>query len=213
MNVFLWFILLFAGSLFSSPGLPKKQELLIAVIGDSLSAGHGLSRADSYPDLLEKALRKKYSQQNIRVLNLSASGKTSAYAMTVLKRLSRKNQNPDLLLLALGANDGLQNLGLPGLEKRLNKAIAYAQKQGMEVMLAGMQLPSNMGPRHTQQFADIFPRVAKKNSIVLIPFLLEGVAMKEEYNLPDRIHPNKKGQQKILGTVQPFIEAWINAQT
>ncbi len=169
----------------------------LIIIGDSISEGYGVAKESSYPELIEKSLK------NWKVTNSSVSGSTSASASTrVAWALKSK---PQAILLALGANDGLRGLDSKEMEKNLSTAIDLAQKAGVKVLLAGMLAPPNYGKEYTTRFAAVFPHLAKKKKIPLYPFLLEGVAGKAKFNLPDGIHPNEAGQKKIKDALLPFL--------
>jgi acyl-CoA thioesterase I len=113
---------------------------------------------------------------------------------------------PDLVLLALGANDGLRGLKVSELEKNLSETILIAQKEKVSVVLAGMQMPPNYGEKYTTEFAAAFPKIAKKYKIKLIPFLLEGVAADSKLNLADGVHPNEKGHQVLADSVYKALK-------
>ena len=167
----------------------------VVVLGDSLAAGYGLDPEESYPALLQGMAMR--AGLEVSVINAGVSGDTTAGG---LRRLDWLLKRPvDVLVLALGGNDGLR--GIPAAVTRTNlQAIIERTKQrypGAKVVLAGMQMPPNMGEEYRQSFARIFPEVAKGSGAVLVPFLLEGVGGRPELNQPDQIHPTAEGQ-KIL---------------
>ncbi len=169
----------------------------ILFLGDSLTEGYQLSREEAYPAIIERTLKKE--NKNIKVINGGVSGATSASG---LKRLDwYLRAKPDIMILALGANDGLRGLNLMDTEKNLSAVIKKAQERGMLVILAGMKMPTNMGESYRKEFEDLFPSLSKKFSIKLVPFLLEGVGGRPEMNLPDGIHPNPKGHLKMAENV------------
>ncbi len=174
----------------------------VLFLGDSLTEGYQLAKEEAYPALIEKELQKK--RKDIKVINGGVSGATSASGM---KRLDwYLKSKPDIMVLALGANDGLRGLKLADTEKNLSQVIEKAQAKGITVILAGMQMPTNMGVKYRDEFQKMFPKVAKKYSIKLIPFLLEGVGAVPELNLPDGIHPNAKGHKIMAQTVLKVLE-------
>jgi acyl-CoA thioesterase-1 len=176
--------------------LQVKAETIL-FLGDSLTEGYQLSREEAYPALIEKILKDE--KKEIKVINGGVSGATSASG---LKRLDwYLRAKPDIMVLALGANDGLRGLKLNETEKNLSLVIMKAQERGMIVILAGMKMPTNMGETYRKEFEKIFSTLSKKYSIKLIPFLLEGVGGKPELNLPDGIHPNPKGHKKMADNV------------
>jgi acyl-CoA thioesterase I len=169
---------------------PAKKLL---VLGDSLSEGYGIAKADAYPSLLE--MKIKASGKNWTVINASISGSTSASGPARLKwQLKSK---PDLVLIALGANDGLRGLDVKSIEKNLAATIEMARREKVPIVFAGMYMPPNYGEDYRKKFEAVFTNLAKKYQLKFIPFLLEGVAGKPELNLADGIHPNEKGH-KIL---------------
>jgi acyl-CoA thioesterase-1 len=176
---------------------PALLARTILFLGDSLTEGYRVAKEEAYPALVEQELRKKHP--GVKVINGGVSGATSASA---LKRLDwYLKAKPDIMVLALGANDGLRGLKPAQAEKNLAAVIEKAQSRGIKVVLAGMKMPTNMGESYRQEFEGIFPRLAKKYSLTLIPFLLEGVAVRPEYNLGDGIHPNPKGHEIMAQTV------------
>ena len=181
----------------------KKVSLLI--IGDSLSAGYKVDEQKSYPKLLESLLKKRHPTYTTEIINLSISGSTSASAKSRLKRSSPKYA-PDVLLIALGGNDGLRGLPASAMKKNLQETIDLGQSMGLEIILAGMKVPANYGKRYQEQFDKAFEELAQKNDLVFIPFLLKGVAMNPKLNLPDGIHPNEEGQKMMAETVLPYLE-------
>jgi acyl-CoA thioesterase-1 len=183
----------FASSVFSKT---------VLCLGDSLTEGYHLNKEEAYPYLVEEALRKKHP--DLKVINGGVSGATSASG---LKRLDwYLKARPDIMILALGANDGLRGLRVSEAEKNLSGVIEKAQSKGIKVILAGMQMPTNYGEAYRKDFSELFTKLAKKYHLTLIPFLLEGVATKPELNLPDGIHPNPKGHEMIAKTVMKYLE-------
>jgi acyl-CoA thioesterase-1 len=170
----------------------------IVCLGDSLTEGFGVAPERSYPSLLQTRLREA-GREHTRVVNAGISGSTSASAVSRL-RWQLKAQ-PDWVILALGANDGLRGLDLAETEKNLADAITLAKSQGVKVVLAGMQIPPNYGPDYTRRFRALFPELARRFDVVLIPFLLEGVAARPELNLSDGIHPNAAGYEQVVANV------------
>lgn len=174
----------------------------ILFLGDSLTEGYQLSKEEAFPALIEKELKKNHKE--IKVINGGVSGATSASGM---KRMDwYLKAKPDFLVLALGANDGLRGMKVTETEKNLSNVIEKAQQRGITVILAGMKMPTNMGEPYRTQFENIFPKVAKKYSVKLIPFILEGVGGRPEFNLPDGIHPNPKGHEIMAKTILKVLE-------
>ena len=204
-SVFL-FLTLFLIS-FSTPSL-LYAETTVLMLGDSLTEGTGVEKAKAYPYLVEQKL-KEQGFLAIKVINAGVTGSTTASAQSRLAWYLR--EPPDILLLALGANDGLR--GLPTLQMKHNLAgtIELALSKGIRVVLAGMKMPPNYGEDYTLQYEKVFPELAKKYDITFIPFLLEGVAGDPTLNLPDGIHPNERGHQIISELVYKTLVKLINA--
>lgn len=174
----------------------------ILFLGDSLTEGYQLSKEEAYPAIIEKTLKK--TRKDIKVINGGVSGATTASG---LKRLDwYLKAKPDVMVLALGGNDGLRGMNLSQTEKNLSAVIEKAQSRGIQVILAGMKMPTNMGEPYRMNFENVFPKLAKKYSLKLIPFILEGVGGKPEYNLPDGIHPNPKGHEIMAKNVLSVLE-------
>lgn len=188
-------------TLFSTTAFSKT----ILFLGDSLTEGYQLAKEEAYPALIEKELQKE--DPTIKVINGGVSGATSASG---LKRMDwYLKAKPELMVLALGANDGLRGLSVSETEKNLTSVVKKAQERGITVIIAGMKMPTNMGEKYRKDFEGVFNRVAKKNSIAIIPFILEGIGGVPGLNLPDGIHPNAEGHkimaQTILKVLRPLI--------
>lgn len=177
-------------------------EPTILFLGDSLTEGYGLAQSYSYPSLLEKKLKEK--GYKFKIINAGISGSTSASAEGRLKwQLKTK---PDVLFLALGANDGLRGLDTQAMYKNLEKTIQMAQKEKVKVILAGMKMPLNYGEDYRHKYEAVFTDLAKKYSVTFVPFLLEGVAASKTLNLPDGVHPNERGYDVIATNLVPVME-------
>ena len=173
----------------------------ILFLGDSLTEGYQLSKEEAYPALIEKELQKE--KKDVKIINGGSSGATSASGT---KRMDwYLKAKPDIMVLALGANDGLRGLKIEQTEKNLSSAIERAQERGIKVILAGMQMPTNMGASYRKDFQAMFPKLSKKYNISLIPFLLEDVGGNPKLNLPDGIHPNAKGHEIMAKNVLKYI--------
>lgn len=178
-------------------------ETRIVFLGDSLTAGYGLAQEESYPARLQSRLIADGFEAT--VLNAGVSGDTSAGG---LRRVDWVLASPtDVLLIALGGNDGLRGLSTEALAQNLTGMIeaARARHPDITILLAGMQMPGSMGTAYQESFAAVYPTVARETNAILIPFLLEGVAGDPQLNLPDGIHPNAKGQAVIAETVWPYL--------
>jgi acyl-CoA thioesterase-1 len=174
---------------------------LVVFLGDSLSAGYGLSEEDAFPAVIGERLAAL--GRPVRVVNAGVSGDTSAGGRARLDWLLR--QNPDVLVVELGANDGLRDLPAAATEDNLRAIITTAKSRGIRVLLCGMQLPPNYGRDTTAAFAAIFPRLAGELDVALVPFLLEGVGGVPELNQADGIHPTVEGDRRVAETVLPHL--------
>ncbi len=180
---------------------PEKRNVVL-FLGDSLTAGYGLSQEEAYPALIEKSWKKQGLSWQVR--NAGVSGYTSG---DVLENLSWcLTSDVYLVFLAIGANDGLRGQKISLLESNLLSIIDACQQAGAVVVLAGMKIPPNYGQDYTRDFAMVYSKIASQNRIELLPFLLEGIAGKSEYNLEDGIHPNAKGHRKIATMVEEFFK-------
>jgi acyl-CoA thioesterase-1 len=187
-------------------GAGAAAEPVVLCLGDSLTEGFGIAPEKSYPRLLEQRLRDG-GHPEARVINAGISGSTTASAVSRLRW--QLKARPDVVILALGGNDGLRGLDLPQTEKNLSDAIVLAKQRDVRVVLAGMQIPPNYGADYTARFRALFPALAERHDVALIPFLLEGVAADPELNLPDGIHPNAAGYEivveNVLETLLPLL--------
>jgi acyl-CoA thioesterase I len=185
---------------FISHGANKVPTILF--IGDSLTEGYGVAKESSYVALVEDYFLKQGKQ--VKILNGSVSGSTTSSGMKRLRWFMKAK--PDILVLELGANDGLRGVKLEVSKNNLDEMISFALKNKMKVLLAGMMLPPNYGPEYTNQFKSMFEELTKKYKISLIPFLLEGVAGKQELNQADGMHPNEKGHLILKSTMIKYLE-------
>src|SRR5689334_2802724 len=179
--------------IFQASSAPK----VILFFGDSLTAGYGLSVEEAFPAIVGKKLND--AKKPCTVINAGLSGETSAGGLSRLDWVLR--QPVDIFVLELGANDGLRGLPVDETRKNLQLIIDNVKKKNptVQIVLAGMMVPPNMGPDYTTNFQRIYPDLAKKNNTKLIPFLLQGVAGNEKLNNADGIHPNVEGH-KIVAT-------------
>ncbi len=175
----------------------------ILVFGDSLSAAYRIPREAGWVNLLAQRLQEKNRQTGTpayQVINASVSGETSAGGLTRLPALLAAH-HPKLVILALGANDGLRGLPLQQTTRNLERMITLVKKQNGKALLVGMQLPPNYGATYTRKFQALFVEVAKKEKIPLVPFLLEGIASQRESFQSDGLHPTSAAQPMLLETV------------
>jgi acyl-CoA thioesterase-1 len=168
-------------------------ERVIVVLGDSLTAGLGVAREEAYPALLEARLRRE--GYDYRVVNAGVSGDTSAGGLRRVDWALRAR--PEIVIVALGANDGLRGLPVDALRDNLEQIVRRVRAAGARVLLAGMRVPPNYGDEYARDFAAVFPEVARRTGVPLAPFLLDGVAGEARLNQADGIHPTAEGQRLI----------------
>lgn len=205
------FLLISAIALLAVPaeGDAEPPPVRVIFFGDSLTAGYGLLPDEAYPALIGDSLAAQgYS---VEVVNAGVSGDTTAGGARRIAWVLR--QPADVLVLALGANDGLRGLEVSRMQANLQNIIdaSRATVPNIQIILAGMLAPPNMGAAYTTAFAAAFTDLAEQNNLPLVPFLLEGVAGEATLNQRDGIHPTAEGQQKIARTMLPFVEAAVTA--
>ncbi len=188
---------------------PASAKYTLVAFGDSLTAGYGLPVDESYPALLERMLLTRGA--SIRVINSGVSGETSAGG--VRRAAFVRSLNPDIVLFGLGGNDALRFLSPQDLEKNLDEAlgILLAGTDAPQVLLLGMRAPGNADAEYRRAFDAVYPRLAEKYQLPLVPFFLEGVALDRTYTIEDGIHPNALGyafiiEKNILPILWPLLE-------
>ena len=180
----------------------KDTGVKVVILGDSISAGLGVEPEQAFPFLVQDMLKQK-GFAFVNITNGSISGSTTAGATSRLKWYLKTK--PDILVLALGANDGLRGLSTDLMTQNLEKAIILAKKNGIKVILAGMKIPPNYGAEYAKAFESSFVFLAQKHDLPFIPFLLKDVAGKAFFNQADGIHPNPEGHKIIATTVFDII--------
>jgi acyl-CoA thioesterase-1 len=191
-SAFLRFLLLCACLL---PGVSAAQQTIL-VFGDSLSAGYGIPRESAWATLLQKKLQHTHPQY--KVVNASISGETTSGGRQRISHALREHK-PAIVILELGANDGLRGTPLSITEANLAYIIRRCQSAHARVLLAGMQLPPNYGPDYTEHFRKLYPKLAKRYHVSLLPFLLEGVGA-DQFQA-DNLHPVAQAQPRILQNI------------
>lgn len=189
----------------ADPPLP-----VILVFGDSLSAGYGIHVEQGWVSLLAR----KISQlgYGFRVINASVSGETTAGGVGRLPH-ALDVQQPRILVLELGANDGLRGLPLDDTRDNLEKMITLARSRGVSVLLLGMRMPPNYGERYTSGFQNMYSALAAAHQLALVPFLLDQVALNPALMQPDGLHPTEAGQPLLLDNVWPKLEPLLRKTT
>lgn len=180
----------------------------IMVFGDSLSAGYGLPQEAGWVSLLKNRLQTK-SQANI--INKSISGETALGGRNRIEK-ELKTHRPDIVIIELGGNDGLRGASIESIRNNLEAIIEACKRSNAAVLLAGMQLPPNYGITYTQKFQDIYPQLAKRHNVKLVPFLLDGFGNKREFFQSDGIHPTAQAQEKIVDNVWRVLETMLKTQ-
>ena len=181
-------------------------ETVITVLGDSLTAGFGLSPEDAFPAQLETQLRR--DGFDVRVVNAGVSGDTSAGGRARLDWVLA--DAPDLVIVELGANDALRGLAPAETEANLDAVLAVLTGRGVAVLLAGMLAPPNFGPDYGREFGAVFPRLADKYAVPFYPFFLDGVAARPRLNQADGVHPNAEGVAEIVTRIAPYVRRVID---
>ena len=196
-------VITFCCSTFSAQA---QETFTVVFLGDSLTEGLGLEESEAFPALIEDKLAAD-GLDHIRVINAGVSGSTSASGLSRMQWYIRSQ--PDLLVLSLGANDGLRGLDIQEMKANLAKTIEFARENGVDVIITGMLVPPNMGQEYTSAFASVFPDLATEYDIPLMPFLLEDVAAVPELNQADGIHPNVEGAQIVAENVYEFLRPFL----
>jgi acyl-CoA thioesterase I len=175
----------------------------ILVLGDSLSAALGIRPEQGWVALLAQRLQAQgYGYQ---IVNASVSGETTSGGLERLPRALQLHQ-PGTVILELGANDGLRGLPVEETRENLAHMVRLSQAAGARVLLVGMRIPPNYGPRYTEQFARMFPELANQYHLPLVPFLLEKVALDPTRMQQDGMHPNARGEPPVLDTLWPYLK-------
>uniref|UniRef100_UPI0040486FC4 arylesterase n=1 Tax=Algoriphagus sp. TaxID=1872435 RepID=UPI0040486FC4 len=211
--IFLFGIIPFVSSCNSNPEKKKTEtgkqvvevepKKTILFFGNSLTAGYGIDPEESFAGRIQSRLDSL--EKEFRVINGGLSGETTAGGLSRLDWFLE--EEPYLFVLELGGNDGLRGIPLTETKKNLLAIVTKVQAKypNTKVILAGMQIPPNMGQEYTEEFKAIYPAVAREKNIELIPFLLEGVAGNPDLNLPDGIHPTAEGHRLVMETLWSYI--------
>jgi acyl-CoA thioesterase I len=179
---------------------------VILAFGDSLTAGHGVQEQESYPSRLQVILQEKgYSH---RVVNAGVSGDTTAGGVRRISWLLK--HKPRIVILALGANDGLRGLAIDEMHSNLKRIIEICREHNARVLLAGMKIPPNFGEEYSREFEGVYFKLSQEFAIPLVPFLLEGVAAKREYTQNDGIHPLGSGYKIVTETVWTHLQPMLS---
>ena len=178
----------------------------VLVVGDSLSAAFGMELREGWVALL--AARLDQQQPRYRVVNASVSGDTTANGLARLPRLLAEHR-PAIVIIELGGNDGLRGLAPEQMKKNIGTMIAKSKVQGAKVLLLGVELPPNYGPKYNERFQRVYKDLAAENRVPLVPSVMDGVGTKVELMQADRIHPNAAAQEKMLDNVWPALRTLL----
>lgn len=182
------------------------QPCRIAVLGDSLTSGYGLELDEGFPARLEQALRE--DGYACEVLDAGVSGDTSAGGLARLDWML--GDEPSHVIVELGGNDALRALPPDEMERNLDAIVTRLKEEEVEVLLAGMYAPPNLGREYGEAFAAVFPRVAEQHDVPLYPFFLDGVAGQPALTQPDGIHPTAEGVSQIVEGILPTVKRWLD---
>ena len=193
-----WVLLVTTVAPFSAGALSQGP---IVVLGDSLSAGYGIDPRDGWVNLLAQRINRP-------VVNASVSGETSVGGRIRVATILREH-NPSILIVELGANDGLRGLGLSQTRENLRDIVLAARQRDVQVLLLGMKLPPNYGPAYTLGFEQLFEELARTYALPLVPFFLDGVALNTELMQEDGLHPSAAAQPVLLDNIWPALEKML----
>src|SRR5690606_35318630 len=188
----------------ADPGIDRPRQIL--VLGDSLSAEYGLPRDSGWVQLIAQRLKQRNPAYRIR--NASISGDTTGNGLQRLPAILDEFA-ADIVMIQLGANDGLRGLPLADMKANLQGMIDMASARGAKVLLIGQRIPPNYGKRYAERFYETFGELAKENAVALVPFMLEPVALDEAMFQADGLHPTVEAQSHIAETIWPYLEAML----
>ena len=175
----------------------------ILVYGDSLSAAYGVAKSQGWVEYLQKKLADQHFRYD--VINASISGETTSGGLTRLATTLAKTK-PNIIILELGANDGLRGLPVNEMSANLNAMITQSKKANVKVLLVGMRIPPNYGPKYTDSFSNTYPQLSQQHKVTLVPFMLENIAAKPKLIQDDGLHPNVLGQPMMLDNIWPKLQ-------
>ena len=188
--------------LFAAAAAQAATAPTVLVFGDSLSAGYGIDVDQSWPALLQSRLESQGYEH--RVINASISGETTEGGVTRIAR-TLENFSPELVILELGGNDGLRGFPPDRMKTNLQTIIETTKTSGAAVVMLGIRIPTNYGPRYTGAFENVYRELAEQLSVLWIEFFMEGIALNEELMQEDGIHPNASAQSILLDNAWPII--------
>lgn len=183
----------------------NQTPVTILALGDSLTAGYGLQPSEAVPAILERLLRDE--GYNVRMINAGVSGDTSGGGLARLDWSLA--ENPDAAIVELGANDGLRGMSVQQMEQNLDTILRKLTERGIVTLFTGMGAPPNMGREYGEAYNAVFPKLTKKYKVDFYPFYLQGVYMEPDLTLPDGLHPNAAGTQKIAENLLPLVRPLV----
>lgn len=189
---------------------PNDYTKTLVALGDSLTAGLGVDADQTYPAQLERKLTA--DGYSIKVINAGISGETSSGTLTRIHWVI-SSLKPDFILLVIGANDGMRGIDIHYLEDNLDRIISIIKESNIPVLIGGMQMLPNLGPAYARAFEEVYPKIAQRHDVMLIPFFLEGVAGEKKFNQRDGIHPTAEGYAMIVEHIYPYVLELINASS
>ncbi|NBV82843.1 arylesterase [bacterium] len=196
----IWFGLICLITVLFSTSSNAAQKTVV-FLGDSLVAGYGVDPSESYPSVIQQKIKK--DRLNWMVVNAGVSGDTTQGGKNRLKWVLKRQ--PDMIVVALGANDGMRGIPTAVIRDNLNAIIDTSRKSGVFVVLMGIRIPTNYGKTYEDAIVDTLASVAKEKKVPYLPFYIRDVAAKPELNLADGIHPNPAGHQKVADRVYSFL--------
>ena len=196
------FIIILLSIVLSQHTLGGDSKRLL-ILGDSISAGYGISVDKQWTRILQRKL--DLSGKNLRIVNASSSGETTGGGLSKIQSLL-KSDSPDYLLIELGGNDALRGYPVEKIKFNLTEICKMAIKQNIAVILMQIKIPPNYGRKYTQAFESLYGEIANEMEILLIPFILENIALDPNLMLPDGIHPNEKGQPLIADEIYHWLK-------
>lgn len=179
----------------------------ILIYGDSLSAAYGIPREQGWVALLQQRLKAQGFPH--QVVNTSISGETTSGGLSRM-RVTLQQHKPEIVVLELGANDGLRGLPVAEMQKNLDSMIKASKEAKARVLLLGMMIPPNYGPRYTREFRETYPQLAQRYDLPFLPFFLDGIAGKTELTLDDGLHPTASAQPYILDNIWKTLQPMLN---
>jgi acyl-CoA thioesterase-1 len=183
---------------------PQASSRPILVLGDSLSAAYHIAPESGWVTLLDQRLQQQTPQRRYRVVNASISGETTAGGLARLPKLLAENA-PALVLVELGANDGLRGLAIEEIHANLQRILKACRDAGAKIVLIGIELPINYGPQYRDGLRNMYRDIAREFNVPLVPFLLEGVATDPKLMQDDGLHPLAAAEPRVLETVWPVL--------